>query len=44
MPETCSPNRSERIARFVAGDDGVTFLAYFLLSSGQNPQIAQHRQ
>lgn len=30
----------ERIARFDAGDDGVTFLAYFLLSPGQDPQIA----
>jgi quercetin dioxygenase-like cupin family protein len=30
----------KRIARFDAGDDGVTFLAYFLLSPGQDPQIA----
>ena len=30
----------EQIARFDAGDDGVTFLAYFLLSPGQDPQIA----
>jgi quercetin dioxygenase-like cupin family protein len=30
----------ERIARFDAGDGGVTFLAYFLLSPGQDPQIA----
>jgi quercetin dioxygenase-like cupin family protein len=30
----------EHIARFDAGDDGVTFLAYFLLSRGQDPQIA----
>jgi quercetin dioxygenase-like cupin family protein len=29
----------ERIARFDAGEDGVTFLAYFLLSPGQQPQI-----
>jgi quercetin dioxygenase-like cupin family protein len=29
----------ERIARFDAGDDGVTFLAYYLLSPGQDPQI-----
>ena len=29
----------ERIARFDAGEDGVTFLAYFLLSPGQEPQI-----
>ena len=30
----------ERIARFDAQDDGVTFLAYFLLSPGQEPQLA----
>lgn len=29
----------ERIARFDAGDDGVTFLAYFLLSPGQEAQL-----
>jgi hypothetical protein len=29
----------ERIARFDAGGDGVTFLAYFLLSPGQDAQI-----
>lgn len=29
----------ERIARFDAGDDGVTFLACFLLSPGQEAQI-----
>jgi quercetin dioxygenase-like cupin family protein len=29
----------ERIARFDAGDDGATFLAYYLLSPGQDPQI-----
>ena len=29
----------ERIARFDAGDEGVRFLAYFLLSAGQEPQI-----
>ncbi|HEX6471097.1 MAG TPA: cupin domain-containing protein [Streptosporangiaceae bacterium] len=29
----------ERIARFDAGDEGATFLAYFLLSPGQEPQI-----
>jgi quercetin dioxygenase-like cupin family protein len=29
----------ERIARFDAGDDGVTFLAYFLLSPGQEPEL-----
>ena len=29
----------ERIARFDAGDDGVTFLAYFLLSPGQDPEL-----
>jgi quercetin dioxygenase-like cupin family protein len=29
----------ERIARFDATDDGVTFLAYFLLSSGQDPEL-----
>ena len=28
-----------RIARFDAGDEGVTFLAYFLLSAGQEPAI-----
>jgi quercetin dioxygenase-like cupin family protein len=31
----------EHIARFDAEDDGVTFLAYFLLSPGQEPQITQ---
>lgn len=31
----------ERIERFDAEDDGVTFLAYFLLSPGQEPQIAR---
>jgi quercetin dioxygenase-like cupin family protein len=30
----------ERIARFDAGDDGVTFLAYFLLAPDQEAQIA----
>ena len=29
----------ERIARFDASDDGVTFLAYFLLSPGQDPEL-----
>jgi len=29
----------ERIARFDAGDDGVTFLAYFLLSPGQDAEL-----
>jgi quercetin dioxygenase-like cupin family protein len=29
-----------RIARFDAGDDGATFLAYFPLSAGQEPAIA----
>jgi quercetin dioxygenase-like cupin family protein len=29
----------ERIARFDAQDDGVTFLAYFLLSPGQDPEL-----
>jgi quercetin dioxygenase-like cupin family protein len=29
----------ERIARFDATDDGVTFLAYFLLSPGQDAQL-----
>ena len=28
-----------RIARFDAQDDGVTFLAYFLLSPGQEPEL-----
>ncbi|MBV9856945.1 MAG: hypothetical protein JOY82_20910 [Streptosporangiaceae bacterium] len=28
-----------RIARFDAGENGVTFLAYFLLSPGQEPEI-----
>jgi len=28
-----------RIARFDAGDEGVTFLAHFLLSAGQEPAI-----
>ncbi len=29
----------ERISRFDAGDDGLTFLAYFLLSPGQDPEL-----
>jgi quercetin dioxygenase-like cupin family protein len=29
----------ERIARFDAGDDGATFLAYFPLRSGQEPAL-----
>lgn len=29
-----------RIARFDAGDDGVTFLAYFLLDQDQDPDIS----
>jgi quercetin dioxygenase-like cupin family protein len=29
----------ERIARFDAQQDGVTFLAYFLLSPGQEPEL-----
>ena len=29
-----------RIARFDAGDDGVTFLAYFLLGQDQDPDIS----
>lgn len=33
----------ERIARFDAQEDGVTFLAYFLLSPGQEPQLTQLR-
>ena len=28
-----------RIARFDAGDDGVTFLAYFLLGAGEQPEL-----
>jgi len=28
-----------RIARFDAGEDGVTFLAYFLLGAEQDPEI-----
>jgi quercetin dioxygenase-like cupin family protein len=28
-----------RIARFDAGEDGVTFLAYFLLAAGEDPQL-----
>jgi len=28
-----------RIARFDAGEDGVTFLAYFLLAAGEEPQL-----
>ena len=31
----------ERIARFDAGTDGVTFLAYFLLAPGQEPELTQ---
>jgi quercetin dioxygenase-like cupin family protein len=31
----------ERIARFDAQEDGVTFLAYFLLSPGQEPELTQ---
>jgi quercetin dioxygenase-like cupin family protein len=31
----------ERIARFDAQADGVTFLAYFLLSPGQEPELTQ---
>ncbi|HEY7275031.1 MAG TPA: cupin domain-containing protein [Trebonia sp.] len=30
-----------RIARFDAQEDGVTFLAYFLLSPGQEPELTQ---
>jgi quercetin dioxygenase-like cupin family protein len=29
----------ERIARFAAQDEGVTFLAYFLLTPGQEPEL-----
>ena len=29
-----------RIARFDAGEEGATFLGYFLLSPGQEPQIS----
>jgi quercetin dioxygenase-like cupin family protein len=29
----------KRIARFDAQEDGVTFLAYFLLSPGQEPEL-----
>lgn len=29
----------ERIARFDAQQDGVTFLAYFLLPPGQEPEL-----
>ena len=29
----------EEIARFDAEEDGVTFLAYFLLSPGQEPEL-----
>jgi hypothetical protein len=32
--------RLPRIARFDAGPDGVTFLAYYLLGDGQEPAIA----
>ena len=31
----------ERIARFDPQEDGVTFLAYFLLSPGQEPELTQ---
>jgi quercetin dioxygenase-like cupin family protein len=31
----------ERIARFDAQEDGVTFLAYFLLAPGQEPELTQ---
>lgn len=30
----------ERIARFDATDEGATFLAYFLLGAGEDPQIS----
>ena len=33
----------ERIARFDAQNDGVTFLAYFLLSPGQEPELSSFR-
>jgi len=33
----------ERIARFDAQDDGVTFLAYFLLAPGQEPELTPLR-
>jgi len=33
----------ERIARFDAQEDGVTFLAYFLLSPGQEPELTPIR-
>jgi hypothetical protein len=33
----------ERIARFDAQDDGVTCLAYFLLSPGQEPELIMFR-
>ena len=33
----------ERIARFDAQEDGVTFLAYFLLSPGQEPELTPTR-
>lgn len=33
----------ERIARFDAQGDGVTFLAYFLLSPGQEPELTPLR-
>jgi len=36
----CSSSRNgARIARFDAGEDGVTFLAYFLLGAEQDPEI-----
>lgn len=34
----------ERIARFDAQEDGVTFLAYFLLSPGQEPELTPIRE
>jgi len=33
----------ERIARFAAGDDGARFVAYFMLSPGQDPLVAWPR-
>jgi quercetin dioxygenase-like cupin family protein len=32
-------HEGQRIARFDAGDDGATFLAFYLLSLGQEPKL-----
>jgi hypothetical protein len=43
MGRTAEPSAEQPITRTIVSDDGVTFLAYFVLSPGQEPELTPLR-